>query len=88
MRNLHKPRGRGYSLRVKTPDILVGQENPWTGGQFRKTITLGLGTRVHAEALRLRDIRLSATSKQFLTGVLCGPKFSGPVAYVSLVNFS
>ncbi|MGC3940863.1 hypothetical protein ACOTTU_23935 [Roseobacter sp. EG26] len=58
MRNLHKPRGKGYSLRMKTPDVLVGAINPWTGEPFRKTMNVGLKTRSYAEAVRIRDIRL------------------------------
>lgn len=55
MRHLMKPRGRGYTFRMITPDVLVGTKNPWTGKPFGKEIKLGLGTRVHAEALRQRD---------------------------------
>tara|TARA_R110002094_G_scaffold8907_2_gene18493 strand:+ start:34 stop:1506 length:1473 start_codon:yes stop_codon:yes gene_type:complete len=58
MRYLKKPRGKGYSLRMPTPPILVGTENPWTGGPFKKTAALGLDTRVHAEAIRIRDVRV------------------------------
>lgn len=58
MRNLHKTRDKGYALRVQTPDVLAGEISPWTGRPFRKTITIGLGTRVHAEAVRLRGVRL------------------------------
>ncbi|MGR3650101.1 MAG: tyrosine-type recombinase/integrase [Shimia sp.] len=58
MQYLIKPRGRGYSLRIVTPDILVGTQNPWTGKAFGREIKLGLNTRAHAEATRLRDIRI------------------------------
>lgn len=58
MRNLIKPRGRGYSLRAITPEVLIGTTNSWTEKPFGKEIRLGLATRVHAEAVRLRDIRL------------------------------
>ncbi|WP_171616935.1 hypothetical protein [Ruegeria sp. HKCCD6428] len=58
MRYLTKPRGKGYTLRMVTPEILVGTENPWTGKPFGREIKLGLNTRTHAEAVRLRDIRL------------------------------
>ena len=36
MTYLIKPRGRGYSFRMVTPEILVGTENPWTGKPFGK----------------------------------------------------
>ncbi len=58
MKNLKKPRGKGYSLRMDTPAVLVGTHNPWTNEPFRKTISLGLNTRSHAEAIRLRDVRI------------------------------
>ncbi len=58
MRHLIKPRGKGYSLRMLTPPILVGTENPWTGKPFGKEIKLGLDTRGHADALRIRDVRV------------------------------
>lgn len=58
MQHLTKPRGKGYSLRFSTPEILLGTENPWTGKPFGREIKLGLNTRSHAEAVRLRDIRL------------------------------
>lgn len=58
MQYLIKPRGRGYSLRMVTPDVLIGTENPWTGRKFGNEIKLGLNTRQHAEAIRLRDIRI------------------------------
>ena len=58
MRHLTKPRGKGYSLRLKTPEILIGKENPWTGRPFGREIKLGLKTRVHSEAVRQRDICL------------------------------
>lgn len=57
MQYLTKPRGRGYSLRMATPEILIGTESPWTGKAFGKEIKLGLNTRSHAEAIRLRDVR-------------------------------
>ncbi|MBO6853343.1 MAG: tyrosine-type recombinase/integrase [Marivivens sp.] len=41
-----------------TPDVLVGTLNPWTGKPFGREIKLGLNTRSHAEAIRLRDVRL------------------------------
>lgn len=59
MRHLTKPRGIGYSSRMVPPVILIGTKNPWTGRPFGKEIKLGLGTRVHAEALRQRDVCLA-----------------------------
>ncbi len=38
MQYLTKPRGHGYSLRMTTPEILVGTENPWTGKTFGREI--------------------------------------------------
>lgn len=58
MMYLTKPRGRGYSLRMKTPDILIGTTNPWTNKPFGREIKLGLNTTRHSEALRTRDIRI------------------------------
>ena len=58
MRHLIKPRGKGYSLRMLTPPVLEGTENPWTGKPFGKEIKLGLDTRGHADALRIRDVRV------------------------------
>jgi len=58
MRFLVKPRGKGYSLRMATPEALIGTMNPWTGKPFCKEIKLGLRTRRHAEALRTRDVRI------------------------------
>lgn len=58
MARLSRPRGKGYSLRMQTPKPLVGRPNPWTGRQFGKTIILGLGTRIHAEAVRRRDLKV------------------------------
>lgn len=58
MQYLSKPRGKGYSLRMVTPEVLVGTANPWTGKQFGREIKLGLNTRTHAEAIRLRDVRV------------------------------
>ena len=58
MLHLTMPRGRGYSLRLVTPGILVGTQNPWTGKPFGKEVKLGLNTRSHAEAVRLRDVRV------------------------------
>ncbi|UOA31937.1 Tyrosine recombinase XerD [Sulfitobacter sp. DSM 110093] len=58
MQYLTKPRGRGYSLRMVTPDILIGTVNPWTSKPFGREIKLGLNTRSHAEAVRLRDVRI------------------------------
>lgn len=57
MRYLTKPRGKGFSLRMPTPEILVGTLNPFTKKPFGKEIKLGLNTRCHAEAVRLREIR-------------------------------
>lgn len=58
MSNLEQPRGKGYSLRIKTPDALVGTNNPWTGQPFGKTLKLGLNTRRYAKAVRIRDVRI------------------------------
>lgn len=58
MKHLMKPRGKGYTLRMKTPEVLVGTTNPWTEKPFGREIKLGLNTRSHAEALRLRDVRV------------------------------
>jgi hypothetical protein len=58
MQHLIKPRGKGYSLRMLTPAVLVGTTNPWTDKPFGKEIKLGLHTRTHAEALRIRDVRV------------------------------
>lgn len=58
MRNLCKPRDKGYSFRMITPDVLVGTNNPWTGKPFGREVKLGLNTRSHAEAIRLRYVRL------------------------------
>jgi integrase len=58
MQYLTKPRGKGYSLRMPTPNVLIGTENPWTGKPFGFEIKLGLNTRSHAEAVRLRDVRV------------------------------
>ena len=58
MRHLTKPRGKGFTLRLTAPEVLVGTENPWTGNPFGREIKLGLNTRSHAEAVRLRDIKL------------------------------
>lgn len=58
MRFIVKPRGKGYSLRMTTPDVLVGTENPWTSKPFGREIKLGLNTRSHAEAIRMWDIRV------------------------------
>jgi integrase len=58
MQHLIKPRGKGYSLRMLTPPVLVGTTNPWTDKPFGKEIKLGLRTRAHAEALRIRDVRV------------------------------
>lgn len=52
MQYLIKPRGRGYSLRMVAPEILIGTENPWTVKAFGREIKLGLNTRSHAEAKR------------------------------------
>jgi hypothetical protein len=58
MQYLSKPRGKGYTLRMATPAALVGTNNPWTTNPFGREIKLGLNTQRHAEAIRLRDIRL------------------------------
>ena len=58
MKHLIKPRGRGYSFRMVTPKALVGTQNPWTRKPFGKEIKLGLQTQRHAEAVRMRDVRL------------------------------
>lgn len=58
MRHLIKPRGKGYSIRIATPNTLIGTINPWTSKVFGKEIKLGLNTRSYAEAIRMRDIRL------------------------------
>lgn len=58
MKYLIKPRGRGYSLRMVTPEALIGTKNPWTNKPFGKEIKLGLNTQRHAEAVRLRDVRV------------------------------
>lgn len=58
MQYLSKPRGKGYSLRMPTPSVLVGTENPWTGTPFGIEIKLGLDTRHHAEMVRIRDVRV------------------------------
>ena len=38
MRYLVKPRGRGFSLRMLTPEVLVGTLNPWTKKPFGREI--------------------------------------------------
>ena len=48
MSNLEQPRGKGFSLRIKTPNALVGTTNPWTVKPFGKTLKLVLNTRTHA----------------------------------------
>ncbi|NOX40011.1 MAG: hypothetical protein GXP05_05720 [Alphaproteobacteria bacterium] len=58
MTYLSKPRSKGYAFRMVTPEALVGSDNPLTGRPFGKEIKLGLGTRRHADALRLRDVYL------------------------------
>ncbi|MEH6832917.1 MAG: hypothetical protein V7661_18975 [Sulfitobacter sp.] len=58
MRHLIKPRGKGCSVRMLTPPVLVGTKNPWTEKPFGKETKLGLDTRSHAEALRIRDVRV------------------------------
>lgn len=58
MRHLSKPRGKGYTFRMVTPEALIGTHNPLTGRPFGREIKLGLGTRCHAEAIRLRDVHL------------------------------
>jgi integrase len=58
MTYLSKPRNKGYAFRMVTPEALVGSDNPLTGRPFGKEIKLGLGTRRHTEALRIRDIYL------------------------------
>lgn len=34
MQYLTKPKGKGYSLHMPTPSVLVGAEHPWTGKPF------------------------------------------------------
>ncbi|MGJ8585150.1 MAG: site-specific integrase [Marinosulfonomonas sp.] len=63
MQYLSKPRGKGYTLRMVTPDILVGTMNPWTKKPFGKEIKLGLATRSYAEAIRIRDVRVGDVRK-------------------------
>lgn len=58
MSNLEQPRGKGFSLRIKTPDALVSTTNLWTCKPFGKTLKLGLNTRRHADAVRIRDVRI------------------------------
>ncbi|MGR3760284.1 hypothetical protein ACUXV3_09175 [Roseobacteraceae bacterium NS-SX3] len=58
MQYLTKPRGKGYSLRMATPEVLIGLTNPWTGKPFGREIKLGLNTRTYAEAVRQRDIKV------------------------------
>ena len=58
MKHLSKPRGKGFAFRMVTPEALIGQINPLTGRSFGREIKLGLGTRRHAEAVRLRDVHL------------------------------
>ena len=58
MQYLNKPRGTGFLFRMMTPEVLVGTKNPWTGNAFGREIKLGLNTQRHAEAIRLREIRL------------------------------
>ena len=58
MQYLTKPRGKGYSLRMAAPEILIGKTNPWTNKLFGREIKLGLKTRIHAEAVRLVDIKV------------------------------
>jgi integrase len=41
-----------------TPEILIGTTNPFTKKPFGKEIKLGLNTRSHADAVRIRDIRI------------------------------
>ncbi|MGR3587943.1 MAG: hypothetical protein ACU0BH_05545 [Paracoccaceae bacterium] len=43
---------------MTTPEVLVGTENPWTGKKFGREIKLGLDTRKHTEAIRIRDLRV------------------------------
>ncbi|MFW2544037.1 tyrosine-type recombinase/integrase [Primorskyibacter sp. 2E107] len=43
---------------MATPEVLIGTESPWTSRPFGKEIKLGLNTRNHAEAVRVRDIRI------------------------------
>ena len=56
MQHLINPRGKGYSLTMLTPPVLVGTTNPWTDKPFGKEIKLGLRTRTPSEALRIRDV--------------------------------
>ncbi|CUH77691.1 hypothetical protein SAMN04488093_1021 [Tropicibacter naphthalenivorans] len=41
-----------------TPPVLVGTQNSWTKKSFGNEIKLGLNTTSHAEAVRLRDVRI------------------------------
>lgn len=41
-----------------TPPILIGTENTWSGKKFGREIKLGFNNRSHAEAIRLRDVRI------------------------------
>lgn len=66
MTYLSKPRSKGYAFRMVTPEALVGSDNPLTGGPFGREIKVGLGTRRHAEALRLRDVYLVREAKSLL----------------------
>ncbi|MGG7568557.1 site-specific integrase [Rhodovulum sp. DZ06] len=58
MSYLKQSRGKGWVFRMKTPEILVGKPNPWTGKPFGNEIKKGLGTRSKREAMRLRDVAL------------------------------
>lgn len=58
MQYLTKPRGKGYALRMATPEVLIGFMNPWTRKPFGKEIKLGLKTRSYFEAIRQRDIKI------------------------------
>lgn len=58
MAYLRKPRGKGYAFKMVTPEVLIGSDSPFTGKLFKKTINVGLGTRRHSVALRLRDVCL------------------------------
>jgi integrase len=57
---LIQPRGpgKGYVFRMRTPDELLGRENPRTGRAYGREIRQGLGTRNLIEARTKRDILL------------------------------
>lgn len=57
---LFQPRGAGtgWCFRMRTPDILIGYENPRTNKPYGNEIREGLATRNLREARRERDILL------------------------------